>query len=143
MEPGHCRLKKKKKDNQVSVIIYDEITTFLWGFLKGRLTLCPWRERRLRAGEGAGRCGPGCSQRPGGAASTVREDGLLGRTGRWLAQCVLPSVATRSKRLIRARSIVLRQAMLGELQMNGEYDDARSMEFGGGVIQRQKKLICV
>lgn len=36
-----------------------------------------------------------------------------------------------SKQLIRAGSNVLRQAMLGELQMSGGCDDARSMEFVG------------
>ncbi len=44
------------------------------------LTLCPWRERQLRAGEGAERCGLGCSQQPGGGASTGREDSLLADT---------------------------------------------------------------
>ena len=83
-----------------------------------RLTLCPWREHRLHAAGGAGRCGPGCIRQPGGGASTVREDGWLTHSDRWLAQCVcvLPSMATGASGLIRARSIVLRQAMLGELQ---------------------------
>lgn len=68
----------------------------LWrgGFLKICLTLCPWREHQLHAGEGAGRCGPGCSRRPGGGASTVREDILLADIDRWLVYCVLPSMAT-------------------------------------------------
>jgi len=40
----------------------------------------------------------------------------------------------RGKRLIRARSNVLLQAMLGELQMNGRFDDASSM-FSAAVCQ--------
>lgn len=35
----------------------------------------------------------------------------------------------RSKRLIRAARKVLRQARLGEMQMSGGCDDARSVEF--------------
>lgn len=44
---------------------------FLWA--RKRLTLCPWRERRLRAGGAAERCGLGCIRQPGAAAWTVKE----------------------------------------------------------------------
>lgn len=47
------------------------------------ITLCPWHEHPLHAGEGAERCGPGCSRQPGGGASTVREGSLLADTDRW------------------------------------------------------------
>lgn len=46
------------------------------------LTLCPSRGRQRRAGGGAARCVRGCTQQPGGAAWTGREDGWLdGRSG--------------------------------------------------------------
>lgn len=49
-------------------------------YLKKCLTLCPWHEHQLHAGEGAERCAPGCSRQPGGGASTEREDSLLADT---------------------------------------------------------------
>lgn len=122
----------------MSQVLADDRWSFCGLFWKS-LTLYPWRERQLRAGGGAARCGPGCSRQPGGEAWTVREESLLADR-RLDGLLRTASDGHESKRLIRARSSVLRQARLCELQMNGRYDDDAKSIRVCGQIQRQNSF---
>ena len=128
-----------KQDSQVNVTVLADDRWRFRGLFWKSLTLCPWRERQLRAGGGAARCGPGCSRQPGAVVWTVREESLLADSRLdgllWTA-----SDGHESKRLIRARSCVLRQARLCELQMNGRYDDDAKSIRVCGQIQRQNSF---